>query len=142
MLFSCFFCADVAVIREASDHLDNIWWLEGAAHSAHWLASFWLRGQPLRAKGRLSDIFDPDNGGTIGVMDIAHGIRRPSGDFRAQAPGGVEMTLPFTWNLTGTRSLSKELGLVGPLGSMLLGRAGATGIDCFEVGSPGKLSDI
>ena len=30
----------------------------------------------LSAKGRLSDIFDPDNGGTIGVMDIAAGIRR------------------------------------------------------------------
>lgn len=27
-------------------------------------------------KGRLSDIFDPDSGGTIGVMDIAAGIRR------------------------------------------------------------------
>jgi len=32
--------------------------------------------------GRLSDIFDPDNGGTIGVMDIAHGIRRLRGEAR------------------------------------------------------------
>lgn len=32
--------------------------------------------------GRLSDIFDPDNGGTIGVMDIAAGIRRLRGEAR------------------------------------------------------------
>eukprot|EP00931_Biecheleriopsis_adriatica_P054027 TRINITY_DN31757_c0_g1_i1.p1 TRINITY_DN31757_c0_g1~~TRINITY_DN31757_c0_g1_i1.p1 ORF type:complete len:647 (+),score=88.02 TRINITY_DN31757_c0_g1_i1:38-1942(+) len=31
---------------------------------------------------RLSDIFDPDNGGTVGVLDIAAGIRRLRGDAR------------------------------------------------------------
>ena len=40
-------------------------------------------------QGRLSDIFDPDNGGTIGVMDIAAGIRRhvAAGNLRSVADG-------------------------------------------------------
>lgn len=55
---------------------------------------------------RLSDIFDPDNGGTVGIIDIATGIRRLRGEPRRSDIICVDMMVR---SLQGSVAEVKEL---------------------------------
>jgi len=71
--------------------------------------------------GRLSDIFDPDNGGTIGVMDIAAGIRRLRGEARRSDIVCVDLMLRHVQSI-----LTEMADAISRVESVVLPRAPET----------------
>eukprot|EP00930_Biecheleria_cincta_P035771 TRINITY_DN24588_c0_g1_i1.p1 TRINITY_DN24588_c0_g1~~TRINITY_DN24588_c0_g1_i1.p1 ORF type:complete len:626 (+),score=104.29 TRINITY_DN24588_c0_g1_i1:24-1880(+) len=65
--------------------------------------------------GRLSDIFDPDNGGTVNVMDIAQGIRRLRGEARQSDIVCIDLMI---------RSMQEKIGAMNEMMTFLCGGGG------------------